>query len=333
MVFGPAVLALLGSSLMVSAITVGAVAAGLAVVVGWDPEDGGAAQLRRERRQLLVEAIVRVAFSCQLLSLLLFVACVDHLHLLFTGAMCAVGTLMASPLGFTALGLKLWAFVLCALWLLVARSSEGCGARRLVQLKHLSLIPVAGVVLADGLVQALFFADLDPEVITSCCAALFGREAPGAAAGVAALPDGPSRVAFLGAMGLTLATGWRCQTSGRGGPLFAACACLTGVVTALAIVIWVAPDYYQLPTHHCPLCLLAAEHGFVGYPLYVALLVAVVAGAGRGLVGGAAALDPTGPDPAASQRRLCRISVASFLVVLCLALWPAVAAGLRVLGG
>jgi hypothetical protein len=39
---------------------------------------------------------------------------------------------------------------------------------------------------------------------------------------------------------------------------------------------------YELPTHHCPFCLLHREYGFVGYLLYAALLGGAVAGLGLG---------------------------------------------------
>lgn len=333
MVFGPGVLALLWCGLAVSLVTVGAAASGLGVVVGWDPDDGSSAQLRRERRQLLIEAVLRVAFTCQLMSLFLFVVCVEHLHLMFTGAMCAVGTLQASPLGFPTLGAKLAAFLACGLWLVVARSSEGAAEPRLVRVKHLALIPVAVLVASDVALQVLFFTDLDPQIITSCCATVFGREAPGVAAGVASLPVGPSRLALLGSMGVTLLAGARSLRRGRSLPLFAASACLTGLVAAAAIVIWVAPAYYQLPTHHCPLCLLSREHRLVGYPLYAALLVAVVTGAGAGLVGALRALDGTGSMSMVFERSLCRISLAGFLVFSGFAVWPAVSAAVRLGGG
>ena len=81
------------------------------VVMGWNPEDGGRAQLMRERRSFLVEAGLKVVLCFQLVSLFLFVVTVQHLHSLFTGAMCAAGTLNANSHGYPTLAAKVAVFV------------------------------------------------------------------------------------------------------------------------------------------------------------------------------------------------------------------------------
>jgi hypothetical protein len=55
-------------------------------------------------------------------------------------------------------------------------------------------------------------------------------------------------------------------------------------VSLASILSFIAPYVYELPTHHCPFCLLQSEYGYVGYPLYVALLVGAVSGMGVGLL-------------------------------------------------
>ncbi|MDP3214831.1 MAG: hypothetical protein Q8S73_12050, partial [Deltaproteobacteria bacterium] len=35
---------------------------------------------------------------------------------------------------------------------------------------------------------------------------------------------------------------------------------------------------YELPTHHCPFCIIMEEYGYIGYLLYIPLFGAVVAG-------------------------------------------------------
>lgn len=52
----------------------------------------------------------------------------------------------------------------------------------------------------------------------------------------------------------------------------------------VAVVSFVSPYVYELPTHHCPFCLLQREYRFVGYPLYAALLGGGVAGIAAGVV-------------------------------------------------
>lgn len=331
MLLSPAVLALVGGSALVGGITAAAAVAGLSAASGWNPDDGGTRQLARERRLLLVEVALKVALGCQLLSLFVFVATVDRLHPLFTGAMCAAGTLNASRFGYPALLAKLAVFGLCGLWLVAHRASPAATGTGLVRSKQLLVLAVLAALMAENVLQIGYFSDLDPEILTSCCATIFSAEAGGIGADVAALPVGASRVAFFALLALTLAAGLRFLRRNRNPALYAALAVLLGLVSAAAVVTWVAPGFYQLPTHHCPFCLLSRQHGHVGVPLYLFLAVAVVAGVGVGVVRGLRGLDPRSIRPA-EERRLCAASMIGFALFALIAAWPTVASDFRMEG-
>jgi hypothetical protein len=72
-----------------------------------------------------------------------------------------------------------------------------------------------------------------------------------------------------------------------GGPLkgtaFALLAALHFPVALAAVVAFIAPYIYEQPNHHCPFCLLQAEHGYAGWLLYPPLFLGTVAGIGAGL--------------------------------------------------
>jgi len=38
-----------------------------------------------------------------------------------------------------------------------------------------------------------------------------------------------------------------------------------------AVVSFVSPYIYELPTHHCPFDILQRRYSFIGYPLYISL--------------------------------------------------------------
>lgn len=322
MLLSPAVLALLGGSALICTVALLAAGAGVTVVYGWKPDDWGRRQLAREHRMLLVEAALRVALGSQLLSLVLFVVTVDRLHPLFPGAMCAAGTLAASVYGYPVLTVKVAVFLLCGLWLIANRATPAAASTMLVRAKHLSVPAVAAALLLENVLQIRYFLDLDPEILTSCCATIFGEDAEGLAAGVATLPAGPSRAAFFAAAALVLVAGLRLLLRQSGAWLFALLTVILGAVSLEAVLSWVAPAYYELPTHHCPFCLLSPEAGYVGYPLYLFLAVAVISGMGSGLVRGLRRLDPSAPVEPGAERRLCRTSMASFAVVVLMAVWP-----------
>jgi hypothetical protein len=328
----PAVLALLTTSVVVCTLIAAASVAGMSAVVGWKPADGGERQLARERRTLLVETTVTVVCLMQLLALVAFVATVDRLHPLFAGAMCAVGTLNADPHGLPALATKVGSVALCGLWLVVQRSTVAAPETGIVRVKHLAVPLLAGLLAADAVLQAQFFAGLDPNVITSCCARIYGAEGAGLGADLAAVPPSVAEAAYFVLLVGTVAVGLAVV---RGLPLsglFAASALALGAVAGLGIVTWVAPSWYELPTHHCPLCVLAPETHLVGYPLYAALAVAVLAGTGAGVVHALRRLDRGASIAPGEERRLCLASIAGFAAFTALAVWPLLMSDFR-LGG
>ena len=332
MVLSPPILALLFCSAVVCGLTIIAAGAGLSAVIGWDHHSNSRRQLLRERRWFLVETSLRLILGLQLLSLLVFLVTADHLKTLFTGAMCAVGSLNASPFGMPALTLKTAAFVLCGLWLVTNRACPAAATIGLVRFKVAFVVVLAGVLVAENVLQLLYFFDLDPEVITSCCATVFGSDAGGVAAGLAGLPVGWSRNAFFGVLAVTLAVGLWAIGRRRSTLGYSILAVVLGLISMIAVITWIAPAYYHLPTHHCPLCLLASDHGFVGYPLYLFLATAVIAGAASGLVQALRSIDLRKCIRINAERRLCAVSVASFIALAVIALWPLVSSPFRLEG-
>ena len=327
MLLQPAVLSLLWCSAVIALVAIAAAAAGVTVAVGWNPDDSGRRQLARERRSQLVESALKVVLGWQLVSLFLFVAAADHLHSLFSGAMCAAGTLNASPLGYPTLAVKTVVFVLSGLALVVIRSVSTAWTSSLVRFKYLFVVVLAATLVVENVIQLRYFLDLDPEFITSCCATIFGEGSRGVGAGLAALPVRLSRGVFFAGLATTVAAGVYFLARGRSPLLYAAQVLPLAAVALAAVVSWIAPAFYQLPTHHCPFCLLSWHYGFVGHLLYGALAVALIAGCGSGVVHRMRSLDRFACIKPGVERRLCLASMAGFAAFSLIALWPAATVG------
>jgi hypothetical protein len=59
---------------------------------------------------------------------------------------------------------------------------------------------------------------------------------------------------------------------------------LTFLISLASIISFISLYFYELPTHHCPFCLLQREYGYIGYPLYTALFGSAVSGMGEGVL-------------------------------------------------
>jgi hypothetical protein len=244
--------------------------------------------------------------------------------------MCAAGTLKASVYGYPVLLLKLLNFILAGLWLSLNHVDGQGEDYPLVRPKYAALLGLAPLVVAEAILQALFFADLRPEVITSCCGSLFARSSAGLAGDLASLPPGPTAVAFFGTVAASIAAALLHRKTGRGGYLLAGLAALAIPLSLASVVAVLSPYVYELPTHHCPFCLLQREYRFVGYPLYGALLGGGgVAGMAVGVVMPFRSRPSLAHAVPALQRKLAATSALLFAVLLAIAVYEVATSQLR----
>jgi hypothetical protein len=308
----PAILALLTVSAVVTFLMTTAAVFAVRVLRHWDIGSGSERQLRLERRTYLISTLVAFSFVAEIVSLLLFVYNAEAMHTQFVGAMCATGVLNANPWGWPALFLKIAAFFAGAVWLTLNRLDNRGWDYPLIRLKYGALLGIAPLVAAGAVVQARYFLGLQPDVITSCCGALFSPDSAGVAGEVAGLAPRDAALALVGSGVLVLAAGAWLHRRGSGGLAFAGAGAVAFVVALAAIVSLVALYIYEHPHHHCPFCVLKPGHDHLGYWLYLPLFAATA------FALGAAAVSPWRRIPSlatvapAETRRLSRLALLGF---------------------
>lgn len=279
MIMHPAIVALLAGSLLSSLMVLYAARYGIRILRHWDLDSGSERQLNLERKTYLISTVMSYVLAYQLGSLFLFIFTVDRLSPLLVGAMCAAGVLNANGYGYATLLLKIINFILGGVWLLVNYTDNQAIDYPLIKQKYLFLIIMAPLVMVEMGLQGGYFLNLDPHVITSCCGSIFSSEGVGVAAAFSAFPSVPMKFLFYGAMLLTGFFGITFYRQGKpwSGVAFSLAGLATFVISVAALISFISLYYYQLPTHHCPFCVLQREYGYVGYFLYLSLLGGVVA--------------------------------------------------------
>jgi hypothetical protein len=316
----PGILALLAGTAIVFLLCLYASGTGIRILLRWDRQSTSEEQYRLEQRTVLVSTLVRYALAFEIASGLLFIYTVDDLHPLFVGAMCATGSLNANPVGWNALFAKLAIFFAAALWLVLNRLDERAEDFPLVRIKYALLPVVAYLVGLDLFYQTRYFLGLQPEVITSCCGSLFTAGGPGLAAGLAGLPVRPTMTLFFLSGGLLVVLVAVCLVWRSWWPrlLLAVLSAWFLPLSLAAVVSFISLYIYEMPTHHCPFDLFQGHYGFIGYPLYLTLFVAVLYGLLPGIFRPLARRPSLGPEILAADRRwllICLFSLAVFLVL------------------
>jgi hypothetical protein len=284
MISTPAVISLLLSSLLIGGMMLYAAFFAVRILRGWDRASGSDFQLALERRTYLVSTLLALVLAFQAASIFFFIHTVDGLHSRFVGAMCAAGVLNINGFGYPTLILKLVNFLLAGFWLLLNRVDNRAYDYPLIRKKYLLLLVITPLVLAEAVLQGKFFLGLQPDVITSCCGSLFGANNRGVVAELVGLPLFPAVAIFVAAMAASLGTGGLFYWRGRGALLFAVSSGLTMLVLVVALISFISLYFYEIPTHHCPFCILQRGYNFIGYPLYLAILGGGLCGMGVGVL-------------------------------------------------
>lgn len=318
MINHPAIIALVAWSLLGSLALAGAAFWALRILRRWDPRSATEEQILLERGTFLVSTLLTFTLAFQVLSFFLFILTAEELHGRFVGAMCAAGTLFVDAYGYPALALKVLNAVLGGAWLCL-NHVDGLGHDYpLIRVKYRLLLVLAPLMLLGEGIQVLYFAGLKADVITSCCGSLFGQGGPGLASELASMPAPRAGALLAGASLLVLLAGLRFLLRRKGALALAGAAVAWGAAGAVFLVSVVSTYVYELPTHHCPFCMLKPEYRGVGYAFLGLLLAEEIAACALGVL---AALRPRPSLEEAMprvQRRLGKailVSAALFLAL------------------
>ncbi len=329
MILHPAALALLATALLVSGLGIYAGYHGMRILGKSDLKSGSELQLGLERRTHQISTVMSCVLAFQLMSLFLYIHTIDSLHPLFTGAICAAGVFNANSLGYPVLILKIVNFLLGGVWLIVNHTDSKAHDFPLIRIKYELLNLLIPLLVLESCLQFAYFAGIKPQIVTSCCTGLFSQESGSLIGKIASLPHIPVKIAFFAGMALTIASGLYFYLKRRGGWLFSGFAAVTFLVATASLVSFIPLYFYELPTHHCPFCLLHKEYGHVGYFLYVTLLGGGVAGLGVGVLmplNGSVSLAPIIPPV---QRRLALATMVCYLLFALIVVWKMFFSALR----
>lgn len=287
MILHPGILALYTGSLITLLLFFFAASLGVRILRQWDITSSSELQLALERRTYLISTIIQYGLSFEILSAFLFIYTADDLHNLLVGAMCATGSLNANPYGFPALYARLAALFTAAAWIAINHIDTRAEDYPLTRIKYGLLLCLLPVLLTADILQLLYFLNIDPDVITSCCGTLFSEGGAGLSSSLASLPVKTMRTIFF----LLFAATALCGTAAvrKSFPplatlLYAGLSLAFLIVALASIVSFISLYFYQIPTHHCPFDILQSGYYYVGYLLYGALFSGAFFGIMAGLV-------------------------------------------------
>jgi hypothetical protein len=329
MLLNPSIIALITGSLLVSAFVVYGSLVGSQILRWWDIGSGSDRQLALERKTYLVSTILAYVAAFEIFSLALFVHTADDIHTYLVGAMCAAGSLNANPYGYATLLLKLLNVLLCGLWLIVNYTDNKGFDYPVIRPKYKFLLPLTASILLETFLQTKYFMGLEADVITSCCGTLFSEHGEGLGQELAGLPAYAAQIIFYLSVFLAVRAGIHFIVTGRGAKIFSWMATWAMAFSIAAVISFISVYYYELPTHHCPFCLLQADYHYIGYLIYPFILGPGITGAGVGVIDAFGAKRSLVHVVPRMQKRLCILSVSGYILLTAVASYPLVFSDFR----
>lgn len=282
MILNPAIIALLMGSFLISLMMLYSGFWGLKILRKWDLRSGSEMQIALERRTYLISTILNYVFSFQLASLFLFIYTTEDIHRFFVGAMCAAGTLNVNEYGYPLLIMKTVSFLMAGLWLVLNYTDTRAYDYPLIKVKYGFLLVILPFILVEAYLETKYFLNLRADVITSCCGSLFSSANTGVASDMASLPPRSALAAYAVVLGIVLISGVTSLLTDRGGYVFSLLSFFLLIAAIIAIISAVSIYIYELPTHHCPFCILQKEYKYIGYLFYTTLFGGALSGMASG---------------------------------------------------
>ena len=245
----------------------------------WNPAADDNRQIRLENETWLAATLVQYALVFQITTLVLFVMAADRFSGVIVGAMCATGSLTANAYGIPLLLLKMADVFLYGFWIVLHQLDISSEDYPLLKIKYGFLLVLLPLMVAETVLTFLYLAGLTPDIITSCCAVVFGGNAQSAGL----MGSGPRAwilkvfyplAAFLVLAGVAQMLRRRAVVDALAGLGWAAFL----PFSLIAITTVFSSYIYAMPYHLCPFCILKPEYHYIGYLIYFTLLPAVFFG-------------------------------------------------------
>lgn len=293
---------------------------GVRVLLFWNPDSDANRQIMLENEIWLTSTLVQYALVVQIISLVVFVVAADNFSDTITGAMCATGSLLANDFGVPALIVKIGGVFFYGFWIVLHQLDIRSEHYPLVRLKYVYLLLLLPLLILDQALGIIYIAGLKPDIITSCCAVVFGESVGGGSNLLSGLTHNTSLVLFYGSAVVLVVSGFLFRVVRRPWmSLLFSTMWLWFFLLALMVVTTVFSSYiYALPFHKCPFCILKPEYHYIGFAIYGTLFLAAHLGMSVVVAEPLRSVEGLREVVAIFQRKAVDISLVLLSVFVCL---------------
>lgn len=243
-----------------------AVLLALQIVFKWDFSASTQLQYILEKRSYLASTIIRYIFYIKIPLFLFFIFTLEKISSILPGAMCAAGVVDSNEYATALLFLKILNLYLFAYWLVVDSEDMKDELLKNTRKKFVIFLALFLLLVFEIALETFTFASIDVESVVDCCGVIFSHNNDTYLSMLLNLPHEYLLALFYTVYALLIVSLFFKRHN-----LFAFINLAFLIVSLLSLIAFFGTYIYELPTHHCPFCLLQKEYSYIGYFLYTIL--------------------------------------------------------------
>jgi len=242
------------------------------IINAWSPGSNSELQISLERKSYLISTVIQYVLIFQIISLFVYLITVNnYLPGLIKGAMCAQGTLTVNTYGYPLLFIKITAVIFYTTFLFVNNLDDAEPEYPLTPKKFWLIFPIFLVIVVDSIYLLLYFANISPDIIATCCSISFSltdRVAEGNIFGGQWVDPAILSFYLLSLfliINLLIKKNWNLLSLALG-------------IILIPIAVYVLKYHfvkfiYALPSHNCLFDIFWKDYYYIGYVLFGVLIV------------------------------------------------------------
>lgn len=238
------------------------------IFLQWNLNSTSTKQYKLEKYSYLSATIIKFVFYIKIPLFIFFIFTLDKLSNIITGAMCGAGVVDATEYGTYLLVLKVLNLYLFAYWIVLNKEDLKDENQPYTKLKFGVFMVAFILLLIEIVLEFVMFNAIDPSAVVDCCGVIFSSSSSSYIGYILNL-DSSFILSIFYANFLALIVFYFAKNR----HLYSIINIVFLVVSLISLISFFGTYIYELPTHHCPFCLLQHDYNYIGYIIYLAIFI------------------------------------------------------------
>lgn len=248
------------------------------IFLKWNIDATSKIQYDLERQSYLASTIIKYILATKILLFFFFVFTLDKISNVLTGAMCAAGVIDATSYGTYLLLFKLINMYLFGFWLLIHKYDSKTVELKYTKAKFGFFIFIFFLLLTEIIIELTMFSSIDVDKLVSCCGTIYSNSSTSYFSTLLSSGSSNFLIAFYICFALLVLFYFI-----KNSYLYTLFSLIFLIISLVSLISFFSTYIYELPTHHCPFCMLQKEYTYVGYLLYALLFSGTFTGLAQGI--------------------------------------------------